>query len=125
MKIRYHSMLIAIAIGALFYLLRVALFKTGLIYLPQNGGDSWKIACMFMSTSRSRNSPSTWRKRSLQEGYSVPDSLESMQDSDFTNLFTERTSNEIVLPFDPNQTIDDYFLELGFLGLTATMRQRR
>ncbi|CAN0889493.1 AAA-ATPase At2g46620 [Linum grandiflorum] len=33
-----------------------------------------------------------------------------MEDSDFTNLFTGRTSSDIILRLDPNQVIDDYFL---------------
>ncbi|KAJ0054540.1 hypothetical protein Pint_00636 [Pistacia integerrima] len=42
--------------------------------------------------------------------YVYLNSLTSIEDSDFTNLFTGKKSNEIILGLDPNQIIEDDFL---------------
>lgn len=42
--------------------------------------------------------------------YSYLNSLSSIEDSDFTNLFTEKKSNEIILHLDRNQIVGDEFL---------------
>ncbi|CAL1398669.1 unnamed protein product [Linum trigynum] len=111
MKILYQSMLLAVAIAALFYLLRVALFKTGLIYLPKKW---WRVVEDRLHVYQYFKVPEFTGGLQENELYRrvtlYLNSLESMEDSDFTNLFTGRSSNEIVLRLDPNQRIEDYFL---------------
>ncbi|CAN1157088.1 AAA-ATPase At2g46620 [Linum perenne] len=111
MKILLYLLFLAVSAVALFYLLRVALFKSGLIHLTKKW---WRVVEDRLHVYQFFKVPEF--SDGLQENelyrrvFLYLNSLESMEDSDFTNLFTGKSSGDIVLRLDPNQVIDDYFL---------------
>ncbi|RVW95515.1 AAA-ATPase [Vitis vinifera] len=48
--------------------------------------------------------------KKMVESRRLVSGLSALQDSDFTNLFSGKKANEIVLALDPNQTVHDTFL---------------
>lgn len=111
MKILYIPLLVLLIIVSGLFLLRVVLFKTGLIYVTKKW---WRFVEDFVHVHQFFKVPEfneSMQDNQLYRKVSVYiNSLASMEDSDFTNLFTGKKPNDIVLHIDPNQVIDDYFL---------------
>lgn len=111
MRILYSLWFVLFIIVVLSFLLRVVLFKTGLIYIT----DKWWRAiedCLHVYQSlKVPEFNESMQENQLYRKVSVYlNSLSSLEDSDLTNLFTGKKSNEIVLRLDPNQVIHDNFL---------------
>lgn len=106
-----NLILLGFVILCLLVLIRMLLFKTGLIYIVQKWGrwieDRFHVN-QFLKVpeyNESMRENQLYRKVSL-----YLNSLSALEDSDFTNLVTGKKPNDIVLCLDPNQTVDDNFL---------------
>ncbi|KAJ7963461.1 AAA-ATPase [Quillaja saponaria] len=109
--ILYRPILQIFVFVFLFVLIRVILFKTGLIYSVKKW---WRIIHDCFHVYQSFKVPEF--NESMQENHLYKKvslylhSLPSMEDSDFTNLITGKKPNDIVLCLDSNQTVEDDFL---------------
>ncbi|CAF1874017.1 BnaC04g50930D [Brassica napus] len=109
--ILWYLFLWLIVVGIVLFLARIVLFKTGLIYMVKKW---WRTVVDVFHVCQSYKVPEF--NDNLQENhlymkvYSYLNSLSSIEDSDFTNLFTEKKSNEIILHLDRNQIVGDEFL---------------
>ncbi|KAI5598889.1 hypothetical protein POPTR_002G175600v4 [Populus trichocarpa] len=111
MKFLYAPILLLFVILSLLFLLRVLLFKTGLIYITKKWWrsieDCFHVYQFFKVPEFNEN----MQKNHLYCEVSIYlSSIASIEDSDFINLFTGKKPHDIVLHLDPNQVIDDYFL---------------
>ncbi|KAE7999319.1 hypothetical protein FH972_003763 [Carpinus fangiana] len=98
-------------IVCLLVIIRVLLFKTGLIYIVKKWWR-WIEDCFHVNQflkvpeyNESMQENQLYKKVSL-----YLNSLSTLEDSDFTNLVTGKKPHEIVLCLDPNQTVEDNFL---------------
>ncbi|RID67738.1 hypothetical protein BRARA_D02807 [Brassica rapa] len=111
--ILWYLFLWLIMVGIVLFLARIVLFKTGLIYMVKKW---WKTVVDVFHVYQSYKVPEF--NNNLQENhlymkvYAYLNSLSSMEDSDFTNLFTGKKSNEIILRLYQNQIVGDEFLAL-------------
>ncbi|XP_065860105.1 AAA-ATPase At2g46620 [Euphorbia lathyris] len=111
MKFPCNPLFMLFLVVALLFLVRAVLIKTGLIFLTKKWwraiGDYFHVYQSFKvpQFNESMQDNQLYRKISV-----YLQSLTSMEDSDFTNLFAGKKSNEIVLRLEPNQVIDDFFL---------------
>ncbi|KAH7578089.1 hypothetical protein ACOSP7_000776 [Xanthoceras sorbifolium] len=111
MAILWNPLIILFIVLVSLFLIRVLLFKTGLIYVTNKWWrrfeDYFHVYQFFKvpEFSDGMQHNQLYRKVSI-----YLNSLTSIEDSDFTNLFTGKKSNEIVLGLDPNQVIEDDFL---------------
>ncbi|GLT84827.1 hypothetical protein SLE2022_030390 [Rubroshorea leprosula] len=111
MKVLWNLVLL-LFIAILFpFLLRVVLFKTGLIYTVKKW---WRFVedCFhvyqFLKVPEFNDG---MQENQLYRKVCVYlNSLASIEDSDFTNLFSGKKQGEIVLRLDPNQVVEDNFL---------------
>nr|VDD16345.1 unnamed protein product [Brassica rapa] len=109
--ILWYLFLWLIVVGIVLFLARIVLFKTGLIYMVKKW---WKTVVDVFHVYQSYKVPEF--NNNLQENhlymkvYAYLNSLSSMEDSDFTNLFTGKKSNEIILRLYQNQIVGDEFL---------------
>ncbi|KAK8693649.1 hypothetical protein V6N13_071222 [Hibiscus sabdariffa] len=93
------------------FLFRVVLIKTGLIYFVKKKWRSiedWFHVYQFFKVPEFNESMQ--RNQLYQKVLVYLNSLTSIEDSDFTNLFTGKKPSEIVLRLDPSQIIEDDFL---------------
>ncbi|KAL0714977.1 hypothetical protein Bca4012_021956 [Brassica carinata] len=94
------------------FLVRVVLFKTGLIYTVKK----WRKRIVDWFHVYQLYKVPEFNDNNLQENqlyrrvYAYLNSLTSIEDSDYTNLFAGKKSNEIILRLDRNQVIGDEFL---------------
>lgn len=105
-------LLLAAAAAALStFLLRVLFYKTGFIYavkkLWRSLEDSFHVYQIFKVPEFNDSMQENLLHRMVS---AYLHSLPSVEDSDFTNLFTGRKHNDIVLRLDPNQVVHDTFL---------------
>lgn len=79
--------------------------------MSRNGGIGWKIK--YTSTNSTKV---TQFNENLQDNHfyskvlTYLNSLASIEDTDFTNLFSGKKSNDIILCLDDNQVVHDTFL---------------
>ncbi|XP_041000741.1 AAA-ATPase At2g46620-like isoform X2 [Juglans microcarpa x Juglans regia] len=116
---------LGIALVCFLVLIRVLLFKTGLIYVVKKWWR-WIEDCFHVHQflkvpefNESMQENQLYRRVSL-----YLNSLSSLEDSDFTNLVTGKKPNDIVLCLDPNQTVEDNFLDavLTWTNADKTLR---
>ncbi|KAM7511869.1 hypothetical protein LguiB_010744 [Lonicera macranthoides] len=104
----------------LFILVRLILHRTALIYVLKNWKDwiedSIHVHQFFKVPELNDNCQENqfYRKVSV-----YVNSLASIEDSDFTNLFSGKKSNDIVISLDDNQTVND-----SFLGATVSWKNQ-
>ena len=100
-----------VIICSLVIILRMLLFKTGLIYTVKKW---WRCIENIIHVQQVLKVPEfneSMQENQLYRKVSLYlNSLPTLEDSDFTNLITGKKPNDIVLCLDPNQTIDDNFL---------------
>ncbi|XP_075671281.1 AAA-ATPase At2g46620 [Castanea sativa] len=100
-----------VIICALVMIIRMLLFKTGLIYTVKK---RWRCIENIIHVQQVLKVPEfneSMQENQLYRKVSLYlNSLSTLEDSDFTNLVTGKKPNDIVLCLDPNQTIDDNFL---------------
>ncbi|MBA0715031.1 hypothetical protein Golax_013963 [Gossypium laxum] len=95
----------------LLFLLRVVLIKTGLIYIVKKKWRSIEDCFHVYQFFKVPEFNESMQRNQLYHKVLVYlNSLTFIEDSDFTNLFTGKKPNEIVLHLDPNQIIEDDFL---------------
>ncbi|TYJ08988.1 hypothetical protein E1A91_A11G109800v1 [Gossypium mustelinum] len=95
----------------LLFLLRVVLIKTGLIYIVKKKWRSIEDCFHVYQFFKVPEFNEGMQRNQLYHKVLVYlNSLTFIEDSDFTNLFTGKKPNEIVLHLDPNQIIEDDFL---------------
>ncbi|XP_052192055.1 AAA-ATPase At2g46620-like [Diospyros lotus] len=106
-----YLFLLFVAIISVSVLLRLFLYRTALIYLFNNWvqwvEDRVHVHQFFKVPELNENFQ---ENQFYAKVYSYLNSLASIEDSDFTNLFAGKKSNEIVLGIDDNQVIQDEFL---------------
>ncbi|XP_028078649.1 AAA-ATPase At2g46620-like [Camellia sinensis] len=94
-----------------FVLVRLFLYRTALIYVLKKWlhwvEDRVHVYQFFKVPELNENSQENQFYRKV---FAYLNSLASIEDSDFTNLFAGRKSNDIVLCLDDNQTVHDEFL---------------
>ncbi|CAN6830178.1 unnamed protein product [Brassica oleracea] len=99
-----------LGVGIVLFLVRIVLFKTGLIHMVKK----WrrKIVDLFHVNQHYKvpEFNGIQENHLYRKVYTYLNSLSSIEDSDFTNLFTGKKSNEIVLRLDRNQVVGDEFL---------------
>ncbi|KAG5222548.1 AAA-type ATPase family protein [Salix suchowensis] len=111
MEILYTSFLLLFIIVSLLFLLRVLLFKTGLIFITKKWWRSIEDCFHVYQFFKVPEFNESTQENQLYQKVSIYlSSLASMEDSDYTNLFTGKKSNDITLHLDPYQVIDDCFL---------------
>ncbi|KAF5451775.1 hypothetical protein F2P56_026849 [Juglans regia] len=117
--------LLGVALVCFLVLIRVLLFKTGLIFVVKKWWR-WIEDCFHVHQflkvpefNESMQENQLYRRVSL-----YLNSLSSLEDSDFTNLVTGKKPNDIVLCLDPNQTVEDNFLDavLTWTNADKTLR---
>lgn len=106
-----NLILLGFVIVCLLVMIRVLLFKTGLIYIVKKWWR-WIEDCFHVNQflkvpeyNESMQENQLYKKVSL-----YLNSLSTLEDSDFTNLVTGKKPHDIVLCLDPNQTVEDNFL---------------
>uniref|UniRef100_A0A1J3CJY6 Putative mitochondrial chaperone bcs1 n=1 Tax=Noccaea caerulescens TaxID=107243 RepID=A0A1J3CJY6_NOCCA len=111
MGIIRDSFLWLLVAGIVVFLVRMVLFKTGLIYMVKKWRRTifdWFHVYQFYKVPEFNDNV---RENQLyRKVYAYLNSLSSIENSDFTNLFTGKKSNEIILRLDPNQVVADDFL---------------
>ncbi|KAF3576531.1 hypothetical protein DY000_02028353 [Brassica cretica] len=99
-----------LGVGIVLFLVRIVLFKTGLIHMVKK----WRrtIVDLFHVYQHYKvpEFNGIQENHLYRKVYTYLNSLSSIEDSDFTNLFTGKKSNEIVLRLDRNQVVGDEFL---------------
>ncbi|CAN7006891.1 unnamed protein product [Brassica oleracea var. botrytis] len=99
-----------LGVGIVLFLVRIVLIKTGLIHMVKK----WrrKIVDLFHVYQHYKvpEFNGIQENHLYRKVYTYLNSLSSIEDSDFTNLFTGKKSNEIVLRLDRNQVVGDEFL---------------
>ncbi|OWM68625.1 AAA-ATPase At2g46620 [Punica granatum] len=102
-------LLVAAAVSA--FLLRVLFYKTGFIYAVKKQWrsveDCFHVYQIFKVPEFNDGKQENLLYRKVS---AYLQSLPSIEDSDFTNLFTGRSRHDIVLRLDPNQVVHDTFL---------------
>jgi predicted AAA+ superfamily ATPase len=106
-----NLILLGFVIVCVLAVIRVLLFKTGLIYIVKKSWR-WIEDCFHVNQflkvpeyNESMQENQLYKRVSL-----YLNSLSTLEDSDFTNLVTGKKPNDIVLCLDPNQTVEDNFL---------------
>ncbi|KAJ9171550.1 hypothetical protein P3X46_014904 [Hevea brasiliensis] len=111
MKILCNPFFLLFVIVGLLFLLRVLLIRTGLIYRTKKWWRSIEDCFHVHQFFKVPEFNESMQENQLYCKVSVYlNSLASIEDSDFTNLFTGKKSNEIILRLDSGQVIDDDFL---------------
>ncbi|CAN8253970.1 unnamed protein product [Cochlearia groenlandica] len=111
MAFLWDSILWLFVLGLVLFLSRVVLFKTGFIYMVKKWRTSiidWFHVYQFYKVPEFNDN--TQENHLYRRVYSYLNSLSSIEDSDFTNLFSGAKSNGIILRLDRNQLIADEFL---------------
>lgn len=111
MEILRDSILCFLVLLVILFLVRVVLFKTGLIYMVKKWRkrmiDSFHVYQYYKVPEFNDNMQENQLYRRVHK---YLNSLSSIENSDFTNLFTSKKSTEIILRLDKNQVITDEFL---------------
>lgn len=111
MTILHNPFFLLLITSISLFLFRVVLIKTGLIFIVKK---KWRFVedCfhVYQFFKVPEFNESMQRNQLYHKVLVYLNSLTSIEDSDFTNLFTGKKTNEIVLRLDPNQTIEDDFL---------------
>ncbi|VVB03526.1 unnamed protein product [Arabis nemorensis] len=111
MGILWDSLLLLLVVVIVLFLVRVLLFKTGLIYMVKKWRrtifDCFHVYQFYKVPEFNENVQENQLYRKV---YTYLNSLSSIENSDFTNLFTGKKTNEIVLRLDRNQVVGDEFL---------------
>ncbi|KAL0739790.1 hypothetical protein Bca4012_081303 [Brassica carinata] len=110
-SILWYSFLWLPVVGIVLFLARIVLFKTGLIYMVKK----WRRTIMdvfhvYQFYKVPEFNDNLQENHLYMKVYEYLNSLSSIEDSDFTNLFTGKKSNEIILRLDRNQVVGDEFL---------------
>ncbi|EFH58338.1 hypothetical protein ARALYDRAFT_346472 [Arabidopsis lyrata subsp. lyrata] len=111
MGILWDSFLFLLVATFALFLVRIVLFKTGLIYMVKLWRRKiidWFHVYQFYKVPEFNDN--VQENHLYQKVYSYLNSLSSIENSDFTNLFTGKKSNEIILRLDRNQVVGDEFL---------------
>ncbi|KAG6597061.1 AAA-ATPase, partial [Cucurbita argyrosperma subsp. argyrosperma] len=108
----FFRLCFVIFVGICFcWLLRVLLFRTGLIFLLKKWcrilQDCFHVYQSFRIPEFNETSQHNHLYRKVSAYLS---SLNALEDSDFTNLITGKKPNDILLRLDSNQTVEDNFL---------------
>ncbi|OIW13501.1 hypothetical protein TanjilG_29242 [Lupinus angustifolius] len=107
-----YNLIFLIILILFLFLLRILLFKTGLIYTVNKLWritQDWCHVYQFLTIPELQNE--TFHHNPLYTKISLYlHSLSSIEDSDFTNLVNGKNENDIVLTLNPNQIIQDNFL---------------
>ncbi|ESQ38647.1 hypothetical protein EUTSA_v10028615mg [Eutrema salsugineum] len=111
MEILWDSFLWLLAAGIVLFLVRIVLFKTGLIYMVKK----WKrtifdLFHVYQFYKVPEFNENVQENQLYGKVYAYLNSLSSIENSDFTNLFTGKKPNEILLRLDRNQVVGDEFL---------------
>ncbi|KAJ9188187.1 hypothetical protein P3X46_003574 [Hevea brasiliensis] len=111
MKILFNPFFLLFVIVGLLFLLRFLLIRTGLIYMTKKWWRSIEDCLHVYQFFKVPEFNESMQENQLYSKVSVYlNSLASMEDSNYTNLFTGKKSNDIILRLDPSQVIDDDFL---------------
>ncbi|XP_057981379.1 AAA-ATPase At2g46620 [Malania oleifera] len=106
-----HAFLVVIYIACIFVFLRVILPRTSLVFVVKQCVESIEDWFRVFQFFRVPQFDHNFQENQLYRKISVyVNSLASIEDSDFTNIFSGRKSGEIVLGLHPNQTVRDSFL---------------
>ncbi|XP_010507993.1 PREDICTED: AAA-ATPase At2g46620 [Camelina sativa] len=111
MGILWDSILLLLVATFTLFLVRVVLFKTGLIYMVKLWRrkliDTFHVYQFYKVPEFNEN---VQENQLYSKVYAYLNSLSSIENSDFTNLFTGKKTNEIILRLDRNQVVSDEFL---------------
>ncbi|XWS76838.1 hypothetical protein CRYUN_Cryun01aG0212000 [Craigia yunnanensis] len=111
MTILYNPFFHLLITFIFLFFFRVFFIKTGLIYTVKK---KWRFIedCfhVYQFFKVPEFNESMQRNQLYQKVLVYLNSFTSIEDSDFTNLFTGKKPNEIALRLDPNQIIEDDFL---------------
>lgn len=111
MKLLYNFFVLLFIAAVFLFLVRLVLFKTGWIYTAKKW---WRFVEDYFHVYQLLKIPEFnqgMQENQLYRKVSVYlNSLASIEDSDFTNLYTGKKQGDIVLCLDPNQVIEDDFL---------------
>jgi chaperone BCS1 len=111
MMIFLYPIFVILIVAVSLFLLRVLLFKTGLIYIGKKLWRSIQDCFHVYQSFKVLEFNDGLQENNLYRKVSMYlNSLTSIEDSDFTNLFTGKNTNNIVLGLDPNQIIEDEYL---------------
>ncbi|KAL1212141.1 AAA-ATPase [Cardamine amara subsp. amara] len=120
MGILRDSIILLLVLAVVLFLARVVLFKTGLIHMVKKW---WKKIIDWFHVYQFYKVPEF--NDNIQENqlyrrvYTYLNSLSSIENSDFTNLFTGKKPTEIILRLDRNQIITDEFLSAKFCWING------
>ncbi|XP_010518339.1 PREDICTED: AAA-ATPase At2g46620-like [Camelina sativa] len=111
MGMLWDSILLLLVAAFALFLVRVVLFKTGLIYMVKLWRrkmiDTFHVYQFYKVPEFNDN---VQENQLYLKVYAYLNSLSSIENSDFTNLFTGKKTNEIILRLDRNQVVGDEFL---------------
>uniref|UniRef100_A0A1J3HB15 Putative mitochondrial chaperone bcs1 n=1 Tax=Noccaea caerulescens TaxID=107243 RepID=A0A1J3HB15_NOCCA len=111
MGILRYTILTSLVLGTVLFLVRIVLFKTGLIYSVKRWrrqiADCFQVYQFYKVPEFNDNMQENQLYRRV---YAFLNSLSSIENYDFTNLFAGKKPNEITLRLDQNQVITDEFL---------------
>ncbi|WCJ22475.1 P-loop containing nucleoside triphosphate hydrolases superfamily protein [Euphorbia peplus] len=111
MKLPFNPIPLFFLIIAVLFLIRALLIKTGLIFVTKKWWRAVGDSCHVHQSFKVPQFNESMQENQLYRKITVYlQSLTTMEDSDFTNLFAGKKSNEIVLRLEANQVIDDFFL---------------
>lgn len=104
--------LLLIILILVFVVVRVLLYKTGLVYIVKKWWRGFEDCFhVYQSFKVPEMNEDTMQENQLYRKVSIYlNSLTSIEDMDFTNLMTGKKANEIVLKLNPIQKIEDHFL---------------
>ncbi|GFQ00559.1 probable mitochondrial chaperone bcs1 [Phtheirospermum japonicum] len=119
--------LICLSIICIIFLVRLFLHRTALIYIVRKWSErveDWVHVHQHFKVPESNDS--TQQQNLFHRRVSLYlNSLPSLEDSDFTNLFSGKKPNDIVLSLDDDQSIQDVFLGARVSWVNQTQRDRQ
>ncbi|GMN70107.1 hypothetical protein TIFTF001_039151 [Ficus carica] len=115
-----------ILIVCLLVLVRVLLYRTGLVYIVKKWRRGLEDCFHVYQTFKVPESTDSMEENQLYRRVGdYLNSLASIEDSDFTNLVTGKKPTEIVLKLDRNQRVDDFFLGAKLVWLNEETGEGR
>ncbi|KAL3615729.1 hypothetical protein CASFOL_041390 [Castilleja foliolosa] len=119
--------LICLSFIGLIFLVRLFLHRTALIYIVRKWSERVEDRVhVHQHFKVPESNDSTHQRNHFHRRVSLYlNSLPSLEDSDFTNLFSGKKPNDIVLSLDDDQSIQDVFLGARVSWVNQTQRDRQ
>ncbi|EXB83855.1 putative mitochondrial chaperone bcs1 [Morus notabilis] len=120
-----YLLLLFLVIVCGLVLVRILLYRTGLVYIVKKWWRAFEDCFHVYQTFKVPEFNDAMQENQLYRRVGdYLNSLQSVEDSDFTNLVASKRPGEIVLKLDRNQRIEDFFLGAKLVWLNEERGER-